>query len=196
MPSNITRPRLSSTSSRRRRDSARRRSTRSRSRTSPATSGSTPGATCASADVLDLRRADPARRRRRAVPGLFTQVPPNNDCQLANSNGGPTEGHPLGFTKQGCDIYSRIIHGTSTSLSVGLIVTVIVAVHRHPLRRVRRLLRRLARLGALPRRRHLLRDPLHPRRHGHHVGALAVPRTCGSSRSRSASSPGRQRRAS
>lgn len=61
-------------------------------------------------------------------PGWFTQVPPNNDCQLANSNGGPEAGHPLGFTKQGCDIYSRIIHGTSTSLSVGVIVTVLVAV--------------------------------------------------------------------
>ncbi|MDR5698901.1 ABC transporter permease [Agromyces aerolatus] len=60
-------------------------------------------------------------------PGWFTQTPPNNDCLLANSNGGPTEGHPLGFTKQGCDIYSRIIHGTSTSLSVGLIVTFLVA---------------------------------------------------------------------
>ncbi|MDQ0892847.1 ABC transporter permease [Agromyces ramosus] len=60
-------------------------------------------------------------------PGLFTQVLPNNDCQLSNSNGGPTEGHPLGFTRQGCDIYSRIIHGTSTSLSVGIIVTVLVA---------------------------------------------------------------------
>ncbi|MGX5696910.1 ABC transporter permease [Agromyces soli] len=61
-------------------------------------------------------------------PGLFTQVPPNNDCQLSNSNAGPTEGHPLGFTKQGCDIYSRIIHGTSTSLSVGLIVTGLVLI--------------------------------------------------------------------
>jgi oligopeptide transport system permease protein len=60
-------------------------------------------------------------------PNLFTQVPPNNDCQLSNSNGGPTAGHPLGYTKQGCDIYSRIIHGTSTSLSVGLIVTFMVA---------------------------------------------------------------------
>ena len=60
-------------------------------------------------------------------PGLFTQVPPNNDCQLSNSNAGPTDGHPLGFTRQGCDIYSRIIHGTSTSLSVGLIVTFLVA---------------------------------------------------------------------
>ena len=57
-------------------------------------------------------------------PGLFTQVPPNNDCFLSNSNAGPTAGHPLGFTKLGCDIYSRIIHGTSTSLSVGVIVIV------------------------------------------------------------------------
>ncbi|MBC9928200.1 MULTISPECIES: ABC transporter permease [unclassified Leucobacter] len=54
-------------------------------------------------------------------PTLFTQVDPRA-CQLALSNGGPTAGHPLGFTRQGCDVYSRIIHGTSTSVSVGLIV--------------------------------------------------------------------------
>ncbi len=61
-------------------------------------------------------------------PTLFTQVPPNDDCLLANSNGGPTAGHPLGFTRQGCDVFSRIVHGTSTSLSVGFIVTILVAV--------------------------------------------------------------------
>ena len=55
-------------------------------------------------------------------PGLFTSQPPNSGCLLANSNGGPAPGHPLGFTKQGCDIYSRIVHGASTSLSVGGIV--------------------------------------------------------------------------
>jgi oligopeptide transport system permease protein len=55
-------------------------------------------------------------------PGLFTNTPPNDNCLLSNSNGAPTAGHPLGFTRQGCDIYSRIVHGTSTSLSVGLIV--------------------------------------------------------------------------
>jgi oligopeptide transport system permease protein len=59
------------------------------------------------------------------LPGLFTQTPPNNQCFLANSNAGPAAGHPLGFTKQGCDIYSRIIHGTSTSLTVGIIVIVL-----------------------------------------------------------------------
>lgn len=61
-------------------------------------------------------------------PGLFTQTPPNSECLLANSNGMPTAGHPLGFTKQGCDIYSRILHGTSTSLTVGILVTLMTAV--------------------------------------------------------------------
>ena len=61
-------------------------------------------------------------------PGLFTSVSPDSNCLLANSNGGPTDGHPLGFTRQGCDVYSRIIHGTSTSLSVGIIVTILTAV--------------------------------------------------------------------
>ena len=61
------------------------------------------------------------------VPTIFTQVDPRL-CDLAMSNSGPTAGHPLGFTKQGCDVYSRIVHGTSTSLSVGLISTVLVFV--------------------------------------------------------------------
>jgi oligopeptide transport system permease protein len=61
-------------------------------------------------------------------PWLFTQVPPNDGCVLSNSNGGPVPGHPLGFTKQGCDVFSRIIYGTSTSLSVGLIVSAMVAI--------------------------------------------------------------------
>lgn len=54
-------------------------------------------------------------------PTLFTQVDPRA-CALSNSNAPAIPGHPLGFNKQGCDIYSRIIHGTSTSVSVGLIV--------------------------------------------------------------------------
>jgi oligopeptide transport system permease protein len=56
-------------------------------------------------------------------PTWFTQVPPNDNCLLENSNGAPTGPHLLGFTRQGCDIFARIVHGTSTSLSVGLIVT-------------------------------------------------------------------------
>lgn len=59
-------------------------------------------------------------------PGLFTNEPPNSNCQLANSNGAPTDGHPLGFTRQGCDVWSRIVHGAATSLTVGIIVTILV----------------------------------------------------------------------
>jgi oligopeptide transport system permease protein len=56
-------------------------------------------------------------------PTLFTQVAPNDNCLLANSDGPPTGEHILGFTRQGCDVFARIVHGASTSLSVGLIVT-------------------------------------------------------------------------
>lgn len=58
-------------------------------------------------------------------PTLFTLTPPDDDCQLANSNGGPAAGHPLGFTFQGCDIWARIVWGSRTSLSVGLLATAI-----------------------------------------------------------------------
>lgn len=54
-------------------------------------------------------------------PGMFTQTDPRA-CALAFSNAGPEAGHPLGFNKQGCDVYSRIIFGASTSVSVGLLV--------------------------------------------------------------------------
>lgn len=60
-------------------------------------------------------------------PTLFTQVDPRA-CALSFSNQGPSAGHPLGFNKQGCDIYSRVIHGTSTSVSVGLVVIVMTFV--------------------------------------------------------------------
>ncbi|MHA7263965.1 ABC transporter permease [Arthrobacter sp. TMN-37] len=56
-------------------------------------------------------------------PGLFTNEPPNSNCLLANSDGGPAPGHPLGFTQQGCDILSRVVHGTQSSLTVGLFAT-------------------------------------------------------------------------
>jgi oligopeptide transport system permease protein len=61
-------------------------------------------------------------------PGLFTQVSPNTDCQLSVSDGAPTAGHPLGFTRQGCDVYSRIIFGTHASLTVGLLATLLVTL--------------------------------------------------------------------
>ncbi|PPL16064.1 MULTISPECIES: ABC transporter permease [Microterricola] len=63
-----------------------------------------------------------------AFPGLFTSVSPNLGCELANSNGAPTAGHPLGFTRQGCDVYARIIFGTQASVTVGLIATLLVTI--------------------------------------------------------------------
>ncbi|MDQ0117465.1 ABC transporter permease [Pseudarthrobacter sp902506025] len=61
-------------------------------------------------------------------PGLFSSVPPNEGCELANSEGGPTAGHPFGFTFQGCDVYSRVIHGTQASLSVGILSVLCVII--------------------------------------------------------------------
>lgn len=58
-------------------------------------------------------------------PTLFTQTPPNDECFLSNSNAGPAEGHPLGYTFQGCDIWARIVWGARTSLTVGILATVI-----------------------------------------------------------------------
>ncbi|TPW73113.1 ABC transporter permease [Schumannella sp. 10F1B-5-1] len=55
-------------------------------------------------------------------PTLFTSVPPNAGCQLVDSNAGPSADHILGLTKQGCDVYSRIVHGAGASLAVGFIV--------------------------------------------------------------------------
>lgn len=61
-------------------------------------------------------------------PGLFSSVPPNEGCELANSEGGPAPGHPFGFTFQGCDVYSRVIHGTQASLSVGILSVLCVLI--------------------------------------------------------------------
>ncbi|SJN29783.1 Dipeptide transport system permease protein DppC (TC 3.A.1.5.2) [Microbacterium esteraromaticum] len=61
-------------------------------------------------------------------PSLFTNVAPNNGCTLSKSNGGPQAGHPLGLTRQGCDVYSRIIWGARTSVVVGLLATIISTV--------------------------------------------------------------------
>ncbi len=60
-------------------------------------------------------------------PGLFTQVNPTK-CVLDFSNAGPAVGHPFGYDKQGCDVFSRVIHGTNASLSVGLLTVLISTV--------------------------------------------------------------------
>lgn len=62
-----------------------------------------------------------------AVPGLFTSVDPRH-CTLENSLGLPEAGHPFGFDRQGCDIYSRTIHGARASVIVGILTTIAVVL--------------------------------------------------------------------
>jgi len=57
-----------------------------------------------------------------AIPGLFTSIDPKF-CQLSHYNGGAAPGHPFGFDRQGCDIYSRVIYGARASVTVGILVT-------------------------------------------------------------------------
>lgn len=61
-------------------------------------------------------------------PGLFTSYPPAAQCLLSNSDGSPTSGHPFGFTRQGCDVFSRVVHGAQASILVGGLATLIVLI--------------------------------------------------------------------
>ena len=60
-------------------------------------------------------------------PKVFTSQNPNY-CTLENSLGPASAGHPFGFDFQGCDVYTRVVYGTRTSLSVGLAATVLVVI--------------------------------------------------------------------
>lgn len=60
-------------------------------------------------------------------PGLFAQVDPRF-CELRNSLGEPQAGHPFGFDRQGCDVYSRVIYGARASVTVGILTTLGVVI--------------------------------------------------------------------
>ncbi|MFG3705296.1 ABC transporter permease [Micromonospora sp. NPDC047670] len=53
-----------------------------------------------------------------AAPGLFTANDPR-DCVLARQHAGPSGGAIFGYDFQGCDTYSRAVHGARASLLVG-----------------------------------------------------------------------------
>lgn len=61
------------------------------------------------------------------VPQLFTSTDPAM-CELGKSLRGPESGHPFGFDRQGCDIYSRMIYGARASVSVGVLTTLLVVL--------------------------------------------------------------------
>ncbi len=58
-------------------------------------------------------------------PGVFTKTDPNY-CTLDDSLEPARPDHPFGFDMQGCDVYARVVYGTRTSLSVGILSTLIV----------------------------------------------------------------------
>ncbi|MGR4009228.1 ABC transporter permease [Leucobacter sp. 1207-22] len=60
-------------------------------------------------------------------PTWFTSVDPRA-CSLDFSKSPASPGHPLGYDAQGCDIYSRVVWGAGTSVTVGLIVIFITFV--------------------------------------------------------------------
>lgn len=61
------------------------------------------------------------------VPQLFTTTDPAM-CELSKSLKAPEPGHPFGFDRQGCDIYSRVIYGARASVSVGVLTTLLVVI--------------------------------------------------------------------
>ncbi|MFI2430755.1 ABC transporter permease [Streptomyces sp. NPDC018693] len=49
-------------------------------------------------------------------------------CDLARAQEGSQPGHPFGFDGQGCDVYTRTVYGARTSVAVGVLATLGVAV--------------------------------------------------------------------
>lgn len=55
-------------------------------------------------------------------PGLFTSTSPLA-CNLSDSLQSGSSAHPFGTDNQGCDIYSRTLHGARASVTVGVFAT-------------------------------------------------------------------------
>ncbi|MFJ9901447.1 ABC transporter permease [Streptomyces sp. NPDC101152] len=60
-------------------------------------------------------------------PSAITSMSPLK-CDLAKAQEGSQPGHPFGYDGQGCDVYTRTVYGTRTSVTVGVCATLGVAV--------------------------------------------------------------------
>ncbi|MEU3412607.1 MULTISPECIES: ABC transporter permease [unclassified Streptomyces] len=60
-------------------------------------------------------------------PSLIASGSPLS-CDLARSQDGPAPGAPFGYDGQGCNVYTRTVHGARTSVTVGLCATLGVAL--------------------------------------------------------------------
>lgn len=61
------------------------------------------------------------------APGLWGAGDPF-DCSLDRSLMDPSRGHPFGFDLQGCDYYTRVLHGARSSLSVAVLVVAFISI--------------------------------------------------------------------
>lgn len=65
------------------------------------------------------------------APAPFAALFGNGDpraCDLADSAGEASAGHPFGFDVQGCDIWANAVYGAQASLSVGFLATAVALV--------------------------------------------------------------------
>lgn len=65
------------------------------------------------------------------APSPFAALFGNGDpraCDLSDSAGEASAGHPFGFDVQGCDIWANAVYGAQASLSVGFLATAIALV--------------------------------------------------------------------
>ncbi|MEU4158858.1 ABC transporter permease [Actinoplanes sp. NPDC026670] len=60
-------------------------------------------------------------------PTLFTSADPT-DCVLSRQHDGPSGGALFGYDFQGCDVFARTVHGTGSSIQVGLLSTLLAGL--------------------------------------------------------------------
>ncbi|MEW2355648.1 ABC transporter permease [Spirillospora sp. NPDC029432] len=63
-----------------------------------------------------------------AVPGLFTGIGKNENCDPNLTRLPPGGGHPFGTDLSGCDYFAHVVHGARPTLLIGVAVTLFAAL--------------------------------------------------------------------